>query len=75
MRRSARAGRLHQAAFHWGIQHAKFAVTALGFAVGLRRKLMAHRFEPLSEEQEQSYRADLNRIMERRGEVSLPGSA
>ncbi len=57
-----RAGHLFRAMLHWGIQHAKFAVTALAFAVGLRRKLMAWRFRPMSAEQKQTYAEDLKRI-------------
>lgn len=67
-----RAGRLSSAAYHWCIQYAKFAVTTLAFATGQRRKLMAHRFKPLSAEQEQCYQADMNLIKLRRGNVSQP---
>ena len=70
-----RAGRPVQGALHWGIQHAKFAVTALAFASGLRLRLMAHRFQPLSDEQKRTYKGDLNRIMARRDRVAPVGSA
>jgi glycosyltransferase involved in cell wall biosynthesis len=70
-----RAGHISRAAVHWGIQHAKFAVTALAFGTGLRRKLMARRFQPLSEGQKRRYRDELDRIMERRRCVAEPRSA
>jgi hypothetical protein len=46
---------LDQAVWHWGLQYAKFAVTAAMFTLGLRKRLLARRFSPLSAEEEAAY--------------------
>ena len=56
------AGRIGRALYHWCVQHAKLGVVVLSFATGLRRKLLARRFQPLSKQQQMTYLADLSRI-------------
>jgi len=43
-----RAGRLDRAVWYAGVQYAKAAVTVGMFCTGLRRRLLAHRFDPLT---------------------------
>jgi len=44
------------------VQYSKFAATVLIFSTGLRKKLMARRFEPLSYEELSYYKREIERI-------------
>jgi len=56
------AGRTGQAFLHWCIQYVKFAVTALMFSAGFRRKLIAKRFEKISEADMMFYEQEIYKI-------------
>ncbi len=57
-----KAGRYGQALASWLVQYGKFAVTVFMFAVGLRDKLMARRYDALTDEDRKSRLQEIEAI-------------